>query len=45
MMALYTKKDFDFTDKNIQKKVQENLKRMRQAREKELNEKLKDKRG
>lgn len=45
MMALYTKKDFDFTDNNIQKKVQENLKRMRQAREKELNEKLKDKRG
>ena len=43
--ALATKKDFDFTDKNIQKKVQENLKRMRQAREKELNKKLKDKRG
>ena len=44
-MTVYTKKDFDFTNKEVQNKVQEKLKRMRQAREKELNEKLKDKRG
>ena len=39
MMALYTKKDFDSTNKEVQKKVQEKLKQMASVKENELKQK------